>query len=69
MSVGIGHDGDRRIYPLIFHRIENYLELNLYLNSSLQEWIIAANNCKEGATIDEKWFLLKRTGSTGIISL
>lgn len=36
-SVGIGHSGDRRIYPLIFQKTENNLELNLYLNSFLQE--------------------------------
>lgn len=69
MSVGIGHSGDRRIYPLIFHRTENILELNLYLNSFLQEWIMATNNCEGRATIYKKWLLLKKTGSTGIISL
>lgn len=69
MSVGISHSGDGRIYPLIFQRTENNLELNLYLNSFLQEWRIATNNCEERATIYEKWLFLKKTGSTGIISL
>lgn len=30
---------------------------------------MATNNCKERAIIYEKWLLLKKTGSTGIISL
>lgn len=43
--------------------------LNLYMNSFLQKWTMATNNCEERAAIYGKWLILEKTGSTGVISL
>lgn len=43
--------------------------LSLYLNSFVQKWTMATNNCKERAAIYGKWLILEETGSIGVISL